>query len=801
MALAKGTFMVTVRAAGEAFCVSGTSLVVTDENGREVMRETIGDMSCGVSRSVEIEAPREDLSLRPGDEIPYSTCDVVASREGYYTVYVHDAQVFSGETAHLPIEMLPLPEGQSSGELHYTVPPNTVSDSDGDGAPDVTPDVPDDPADERVLSRVYIPTEITVHLGRPESDARNVTVPFIDYIKNVASSEIYPTWPRESLRANILAQISLTLNRSFTEWYPSRGYNFDITNSTAFDQYYVYGRNIFQSISDVVDEVFNQYIRRPGRLEPLFAQYCNGTTVTCDGMSQWGTVTLAQNGLSAEEILEFYYGNIEIVTENVRQSIQPSYPGSPLSIGSSGEAVRTIQRQLNRIARNYPAIPTVTVDGVYGTSVRAQVQAFQRIFNLTADGAVGKRTWYRISAIYTAVTHLGELTSEGERPLYNDFEYPGTPLRRGDVGSDVQAMQFYLQNIAAYNNFIPTLAADGRFGEQTENVVTAFQSFYGLNVDGVVGESTWNKIVSVYKGLEQEEPGGGVPIRPYPGTLLRRGSRGTDVRYVQELLWEIARVFEEIPSIARDGVFGAGTERAVRSFQQIFGLSQDGVVGRRTWDALGQIYTAVQNDCVLSSSDSQTRSYPGTPLRYGSRGSNVSYIQSSLNVIHNSIPRIGVVTADGVFGGATQTQIIRLQGIFGLSQDGVVGSQTWSVLSSVAAAVRSGCLPAVVRAVSAKEEARPVFSHKEEEIPDHAPEEREGESSYPGRALSLGSYGRDVSRIKEALFEKGECSCRALGEKALFGNATRHTVMEFQRKMGLTATGAVDEETWQLIFS
>lgn len=790
--MASGTFMITVRAAEEALCVGGTLLVVTNEFGREILRETLSNTSSGISKTVEIEAPEEEASLSPSDEVPYSTCDVVASREGYYTIHVHDAQIFAGEEAHLPIEMLPLPDGQVGGELHYTVPPNTISDSDGDGEADTPPEVPDGRVDPKVLSRVYIPTNITVHLGRPDAAARNVTVPFIDYIKNVASSEIYPTWPKESLRANILAQISLALNRIFTEWYPSRGYNFDITNSTAFDQYFVYGRNIFQSISDVVDEIFNQYIRRPGRLEPLFAQYCNGTTVTCDGMSQWGTVSLAQNGLSAREILEFYYGNIEIVTENVRQSVQPSYPGSPLTIGSSGAAVQTIQRQLNRIARNYPAIPTVTVDGVYGNASRAQVQAFQRIFNLTADGVVGKSTWYRVSSIYTAVTKLGELNSEGERPVYNEFDYPGTPLRRGDVGSDVQAMQFYLQKIAAYNNFIPPITADGRFGEQTENAVTAFQSFYGLNADGIVGRTTWNKIVDAYRGLDQDSGGGG-QIRPYPGNLLRQGSRGDDVLYVQELLWNIATVFEEIPSVARDGIFGAGTDRAVRIFQQIFGLSADGIVGRLTWDALGQIYTSVRNDCILSSSDSQTRPYPGAPVRYGARGSSVSYIQTSLNTIHSAIPRIGVISADGVFGGATQTQILRLQGIFGLSQDGVVGSQTWSVLSSVAAAVRNGCLTSVSRSA-----VQPVKSSEAQPV---MKEISQSPSSFPGRALSLGSYGKDVSRIKEALFEKGECGCRAMGEKALYGNATRHTVAEFQRKTGLNVTGVVDEETWNVIFS
>ena len=214
-----------------------------------------------------------------------------------------------------------------------------------------------------ILESVFIPSRIRIHLGAPDSPARTVTATFNDYIKNVACSEIYPTWPEESLRANIHAQISLALNRIFTEWYPSRGYDFDITNSTAYDQYYVEGRNIFDNISRLVDEIFNVYVRRPGRQEPFFAEYCNGSSVSCAGMSQWGTVALAQQGLSAQQILSFYYGDVELVTTQDVRDAEESYPGAPLQVGSSGPDVRTVQEQLNRVAINYHSIGLVEVDG------------------------------------------------------------------------------------------------------------------------------------------------------------------------------------------------------------------------------------------------------------------------------------------------------------------------------------------------------------------------------------------------------------------------------------------------------
>ena len=272
-------------------------------------------------------------------------------------------------------------------------------------------------------------------MGSPASNAENVTVSFPEYIKNVASSEIYPTWPEAALRANIYAQISFALNRVYTEYYRARGYPFDITNSTALDQSFIKGRNIFQNISRIVDEIFNSYIVRDGNVEPLFASYCNGTTVTCNGLSQWGTVSLANQGLGPYDILTQYYGdNINLVQNAPVQDIPESLPPVPLAYGSIGNEVRQIQIRLNRVSANYPSIPKIyPPDGVFGSVTDRAVRAFQQIFNLDVDGIVGKATWYKLIYVFNAVKRLNEVVSEGL--TYADVEkiFEDT-LRLGSTG-------------------------------------------------------------------------------------------------------------------------------------------------------------------------------------------------------------------------------------------------------------------------------------------------------------------------------------------------------------------------------
>lgn len=348
----------------------------------------------------------------------------------------------------------------------------------------------------------YVPQRITVHLGPPGSDAENVTVSFSDYVKNVASSEIYPTWDESALRANILAIVSFALNRVYTEYYRSRGYDYDITNSTAYDQYFVKGRSFFDNISRLVDELFNDYLRRPGFVEPLAAKFCNGTTAICEGLSQWGSENLAQQGYNSVEILRSYYGDVEIVNNAPVQGYTSSYPGTPLRRGTTGPSVVQIQTSLNRISQSYPAIPKIpTVDGIFGVRTENAVRKFQEIFNLSPDGVVGPATWYALVRIYTAVTRLAELRSQGQQYYVNSWAHTA-PIRQGNRGIKVEHLQYMLSILSAYIPEIPPLTIDGIFGENTRNAVIAAQRRFGLPQTGIVDATTWDEIYDQFSGIE-----------------------------------------------------------------------------------------------------------------------------------------------------------------------------------------------------------------------------------------------------------------------------------------------------------
>ncbi len=348
----------------------------------------------------------------------------------------------------------------------------------------------------------YIPQQITVHLGAPSSNAANVTLPFSDYVKNVASSEIYPTWEESALRANILAIVSFALNRVYTEFYRSRGYDFDITSSTAYDQFFVNGRSYFENVSRLVDELFNDYLRRPGFVEPLAAKFCNGTTVTCEGLSQWGSQNLAQQGYTANQILQSYYGNVETVVNAPIRGIASSYPGTPLRRGSSGPNVVVLQVALNRISQNYPAIPKIpTADGIFGSRTEAAVVAFQRIFGLTPDGVVGPGTWYEIVRLYTAVNSLSELRSQGQQFYAINWSPPGG-LEVGDTGDKVRLLQYMLSVLSEYIPSIPPVTVDGIYGPATRSAVLAAQRRFNLPETGTVGQQTWDEIYDQYSGIE-----------------------------------------------------------------------------------------------------------------------------------------------------------------------------------------------------------------------------------------------------------------------------------------------------------
>ena len=454
-----------------------------------------------------------------------------------------------------------------------------------------------------------IPETITVHLGAPDSNAPNVTLSFLDYISNVASSEIYPTWPENAIRANVYAQISFALNRIYTEYYRSRGYDFDITNSTAFDQSFVNGRNIFDNIREITGDIFNSYIRRQGNVEPLFAQYCDGIEVFCNGLSQWGSVDLANSGYTPYEILTYYYGDdIDIVNDVSVQGVSPSAPAVPLSLGLASDDVRLVQLRLNRISDNYPSIPKVAViDGIFSDDTEAAVRRFQEIFNLNVDGIVGNSTWYSIIFIYNAVKRLNELDSEGIRLQDVTKQYPGV-LSIGSSGLGVSNLQYFLNYLSQFYSGIPSLVIDGSFGDATRSAVIAAQNVFGLDPDGIVGEVTWNAIYNAYLGIISEIPLKYVEgnVLPYPGTPLRTGSDSDAVLLLQQYINVIASVFPEVNSVNTTGYFGAQTDAAVKAIQTLSGLVPNGVVAAVTWNAITSLYSDIYNGSRLN--DGQ---YPG----------------------------------------------------------------------------------------------------------------------------------------------------------------------------------------------
>ena len=438
--------------------------------------------------------------------------------------------------------------------------------------------------------RPIVPEFITVHLGKPNAAARNVRVPFAQYIKNVASSEIYPTWPENALRANIYAEITFALNRVYTEHYRSRGYDFDITNSTQFDQYYVEGRDIFENISRVVDDIFNDYVVKQGQIQPYFTQYCAGT---CEGLSQWGTVALANQGYTPYRILQYYYGNdIDIVKNAPIKSNTPTYPGTPLRLGIGGEEVVEIQRELNRIAANDPSIPKISGSrGYFEQTTQNAVRQFQKIFNLESDGIVGKDTWYKIKRIYNGVKGLSELYSEGITISEAERKYERV-LNKGSRGPSVKILQYYLYFLSYFNLKLPYISVDGIFGDETRDAVLAFQSLYGLDVDGIVGRDTWDMIQNAYAGVLTSLPDEyrSYSSLLYPGYIITTGASGKVVEQLQTYLKTIAANNPSIPDVTVDGYYGEETKKAVLAVQKLEGIEQNGQVGVLTWNAIVSLY-------------------------------------------------------------------------------------------------------------------------------------------------------------------------------------------------------------------
>ena len=443
----------------------------------------------------------------------------------------------------------------------------------------------------------YVPSYITVHLGPPSVPAENVTVSFRDYVKNVASSEVYPTWNENALRANILAITSFALNRVYTEFYRVRGYPFDITASTAYDQQFYKGRSYFSNISRLVDSLFDDYIRRVGFIEPLAAKFCNGTSVTCEGLSQWGSQNLAAQGWGWLQILKSYYGqNIEIVTDARKTDYTESYPGTALRVGSRGRSVALVQTALNRISQSFPAIPKLAVDGIYGSLTEAAVRVFQRVFDLTEDGIVGRQTWYGIERVFAGVLKLSELRSQGLRYEDLGWEFP-EPLRVGDRGDRVRQLQYMLAVVGQFVQEVPSISVDGIFGPNTRDAVAAFQGYEGFAVTGEADDRTWDALYDLYSGIDDR-------VLQNRALFPQDDTGATTVANARSRLEAL-------------GYTGSNLQQALRAFQKANGLA---VTGRLTDDTAQAITRQYQAKGYGTAT--QMTQYPGTPLSVGSRDGN-----------------------------------------------------------------------------------------------------------------------------------------------------------------------------------
>ena len=575
------------------------------------------------------------------------------------------------------------------------------------------------------------------------------------------------SWPEEALRANIIAQVSLALNRIWTEWYPSREYSFNITGSPGYDQAYVNGRTVFAVMERLTAELFNTFVQRSGDAEPYFTEYCDGKTVTCPGMKQWGTVDRAREGLNALQILRYYYGNrVQLVTTNNIAAIPSSYPGNPLRRGSTGTNVRILQKQLSRIAKDYPSFGKPAVTGTFDEATENSVKKFQKQFGLTADGIVGKATWYKISYVYVSIKDLAELTSEGETAegIQSAGGWPGTVLRRGSTGSSVEQVQFWLSDLAQFDSSLARVSVDGSYGAATERAVRTFQQKQNLTADGVVGQTTWNALYAAWVDAQSDLGG-----TAWPGTALRRGDTGMEVRLVQFWLRLAADNYSALRTVTVDGSYGAATVSAVTAFQSLFGLTADGVVGRSTWNKLKEVGLAVANKIVA------TNVAPGqftATTREGSRGTAVRAVQYYLRRLAAYYSDVPTVTVDGKFGAATTRAVKAWQTRAGLTVDGVVGRLTFQSLYDAALALDTS--GPVVRTVS---------------LPT------------PDAALRPGDTGAEVLRLNRMLLFLSqwipEINFTAGGTpSSTFDPELEIAVRSAQRYFGLDETGVVTAGDW-----
>ena len=771
--MGKGYLKVQTFTANGGVIVGDVSITVMDENDNVLYEVQTDNM--GMAMVMELKAPDKKYVEEPNPPVkPYSTYRLIARAPGFTTVLYEGVMIFDSSTSILNIEMDPVVLGQElvverrnieGHKLYETTEPQQVQVGGEEELPRA-----------RILPEVTIPNFIRVHLGREENTAApTVSVPYLTYIKNVASHEIFDEWPEQAIIANVYCIVSFTLNRVYTEFYRKRGKNYHLTSETFMDQKYVHNGIIGARISAVVDRIYNYYLAIIGHKEPFLSLYNDGIRVNIPGrLSQWGSFYDARDrGMVAWQIVTKYFSqNLELRICDNFGGVLESYPGYTLTQGSRGDAVRTMQLYLNRILGRYTNIIINPVDGVFGPQTTNSVRIFQQLYNIPQTGNIDRRTWYEISRIYAIERALWEMYSEGQRIGIGRVP-PTRVTRLGDQGALVVELQFLLDFIAMYHNEIPFVAQTSRFDQLTDEGVRAFQRLFNITVDGVVGATTWRKLYDVYWGIIENTIPPQPPINPYPpedippfpGVSMRVGSTGAGVRMVQEAINKLAPTVPGMWQITVDGIFGNNTRDAVMAFQRIFGLVVDGIVGPITWNRLMQ-------EANITAGTPQIPPFPGTNLSVGSTGANVRLIQEAINTLAPLFPgRLWRLTVDGIYGNMTRDAIYAFQSIFNLPLTGVVNEATWNLLMTEAASVAGG-------GGGGGTPPPPAF---------------------PGTNISMGATGPNVRLIQEAIntiAPNFPGRLWILNVDGVFGPMTRDAIFSFQSVFGMPITGVVNEATW-----